>query len=63
MQSIVCNKRPDCCDVIAMRDKWIMSLEDICDSEEYNDVVNHLQNDPMNEESLVKYTKYHLKLN
>ena len=63
MQSIVCDERPDCCDVIAMKDKWIISLDNISDSEEYNDFVNHLKNNTFNEQSLVKYTKYHLKLN
>ena len=62
MQSIVCIERPDCCDVIAIRDKWIISFEDITDSEEYNDVINHLKNNRFNEQSLVKYAKYHLKL-
>ena len=62
MQSIVCNERPDCCVVLEERDKWIMSLDIIKETKEYNDFINHFKNNSINEE-LLNYTKYHLNLN
>ena len=62
MQSIVCNERPDCCLVLEERDKWIISLDRIKETKEYNDFINQLIINSNNEE-LINYTKYHLKLN
>ena len=59
MQTEVCEDRPDCCDVIAMKDEWIMSLDDIQESAEFREFVNQLNNNSNTDDSIVKYAKYH----
>ena len=62
MKSEYFEERPDCCDVLAKRDDWLMSLDNISESEEYKEFVNRLHNGCNYDESLVKYAKYHFQL-
>ena len=62
MQSEVCDERPDCCLVLEERDQWVISLDDIRESEEYKEFVNKLHNNSISDESLVKYAKYHFQV-
>ena len=55
-------ERPDCCDVLGKRDEWMMSFDNIRESDEYKEFVNRLHNNLITDESLVKYAKYHFEL-
>ena len=63
MQTEVPEERPDCCHVLEERDKWITSLDNIRESEEFKEFVNQLQNNSITDKSIVKYAKYHFNLN
>ena len=58
MKSDFSEERADCCDVLEEKDKWILSLDNIRESEEYEEFINQYISD----ELLVKYVKYHFKL-
>ena len=58
MKSKVCDERPDCCHVLGKRNKWIISLDNIKETKEYNDFINYSKDNSINEE-LVNYAKYH----
>ena len=62
MQSEICDERPDCCLVLEERDQWVISLDDIRESEEYKEFVDKSHNNSISDESLVKYAKYHFQL-
>ena len=62
MKSNFFEERPDCCDVLEERDKWVMSFDNIRESEEYKEFVKQLNNNSITDESLVIYAKYHFKL-
>ena len=63
MKSKLFEERPDCCDVLEERNKWIMSLDNIRESEEFKEFVDELHNNLITDDSIVKYAKYHLNLN
>ena len=61
MQLEVCEERPDCCHVLEERNEWIISLDIIKKTKEYNDFINYSTNNSINEE-LVNYAKYQFNL-
>ena len=62
MQSMVCDERPDCCDVIEAKDKWINSFDNIKETEEFKEFIVKLNN-TKSDSSLEIYAKYLFKLN
>ena len=60
--AMVCDERPDCCDVIEVKDKWITSLTKIKETEEFKEFIVKLNN-TKSDSSLEINAKYLFKLN
>ena len=61
MKSKILENRPNCYKLLEEGDKWVTSLDNIEETEEYKEFINQFHNNSINDESLVKYAKYHFK--
>ena len=67
MQSMVCKERPDCCDVIEVKYKWINNFDNINDlidykeTKDYNRFIDKLNDNTISGSSLGIYSRHVLK--
>ena len=55
---MVCDERPDCCDVMAVNEQWITTLDDIQRTQQYIEFVNHFKDNTFSGSSLDIYAKF-----
>ena len=60
MESNICDQRPECSDLLDLKEEWNLNFFSIATNLYDYEMINKLTN---NDTSLAIYVKYHLKLN